>query len=320
METIHRIELPSMHGQVNVYLLKGSVLTLVDAGADTSLCYQQLVEQLRGYGVTISDIEQVILTHMHADHVGLLSKIMKQSNASVFINKKGTYSFIGKGEPPLEQERQSHYMKKCFERWGADQDIKVFGRFFPEAVDRRRINFLREGDILFAGDRYYQVFETPGHSQLDICLYNEEFGTFIGGDLLLPTITPVAYIEPPFPNQSTRSTPLIEYRESLKKVPLNPTISIYPGHGEIFMGAEDWINKRIQKIETRCKLLLSILEKKNRVTVYQLCQEIYHKHYKSIPYTVLSDIVGHLDLLEKRELIYRQKEKNIDYYEVLVKV
>lgn len=317
MKSIYRIELNSTDGPVNVYLMKGSVLTLVDTGVNTELCYQQLVKQLSNRHVSISDIDQIVLTHIHEDHVGLLSKIMNETNASVYVHEKGIDSFISTGELPIEKERQADYMVSCFLRWGADKNIRVWGRFYQEEIDLSRIKFLKEGDLLFAGDQYYQVLETPGHSQLDICLYNEESKVFIGGDLLLPDITPVAYIEPPFPNKPIRSAPLIQYMNSLKKVPQSSTVAIYPGHGDIFYGADSWIMKRLLKIESKCERIQNVVKQKKSATVFEVCQEIYHKYYKKLPYTCLSDIVGHLEILETRELIRKREEKNADYYEIL---
>ena len=67
-----RVPTPFAVGDVIVYLVKGDALTLIDAGPNTKEAARALQEQLAAVNVKLSDIEQVVLTHHHADHAGLL--------------------------------------------------------------------------------------------------------------------------------------------------------------------------------------------------------------------------------------------------------
>ena len=59
-------------GDVNVYVVKGDVLTLVDTGVQSKESKEALSYQLGQLGLKIKDIEQIILTHHHPDHAGAL--------------------------------------------------------------------------------------------------------------------------------------------------------------------------------------------------------------------------------------------------------
>src|SRR3954467_5107370 len=61
-------------GDVNVYLIKGDRLTLVDTGPNTAESWEALKLQLKELKLEPRDIEQVILTHHHPDHSGLLDR------------------------------------------------------------------------------------------------------------------------------------------------------------------------------------------------------------------------------------------------------
>lgn len=67
-----RVPTPFAVGDVIVYLVKGDALTLIDAGLNTKEAARALQERLAAVNVKMSDIEQVVLTHHHADHAGLL--------------------------------------------------------------------------------------------------------------------------------------------------------------------------------------------------------------------------------------------------------
>ena len=71
---IAKIVLPTPFavGDVNVYLVKGEELSLIDAGPQTEEAKQVLDRNLSELGYSISDIDQVVLTHHHPDHAGML--------------------------------------------------------------------------------------------------------------------------------------------------------------------------------------------------------------------------------------------------------
>ncbi len=66
----------------NVFLIKGDEPTLVDAGNDQTV--------LKNLKEEVDDIEKVLLTHFHPDHVGLAPVIQEEYDAKVMSFKKDT--------------------------------------------------------------------------------------------------------------------------------------------------------------------------------------------------------------------------------------
>jgi glyoxylase-like metal-dependent hydrolase (beta-lactamase superfamily II) len=68
---IHRIPVPTPFavGRVNVYLIEDEPLTLVDAGPNSGTSFDELTTGLAAVGHSLEDIELVILTHQHIDHL-----------------------------------------------------------------------------------------------------------------------------------------------------------------------------------------------------------------------------------------------------------
>lgn len=56
----------------NVFLLRGRTVTLVDVGPDNEEALDLLENGLAQWGLHVSDVEVVLLTHPHGDHFGQL--------------------------------------------------------------------------------------------------------------------------------------------------------------------------------------------------------------------------------------------------------
>ena len=64
---------------VNCWLLEGEPLTLVDPGPDWEETAIELDASLRMRGLRVEDVEQIVLTHQHLDHVGLATPSASRS-------------------------------------------------------------------------------------------------------------------------------------------------------------------------------------------------------------------------------------------------
>src|SRR5678815_1833588 len=86
MNQIVAIPLPLPHVRsVNAWLLRGDPVTLIDTGPRTDDALAALEEGLRREGLRIEDIELLLATHHHLDHVGLAATIQRRSGAAVAV-------------------------------------------------------------------------------------------------------------------------------------------------------------------------------------------------------------------------------------------
>src|SRR5919199_5316637 len=84
MSKILDIRLPLAHvGSVNAWLLRGDPVTLIDTGPRDDEALAALEHGLRAHGLRIEDVELVLATHHHIDHVGLAATIKRRSGAVV---------------------------------------------------------------------------------------------------------------------------------------------------------------------------------------------------------------------------------------------
>ena len=82
---IHRLAIPTPFavGRVNVYLIDDEPLTLVDAGPNSGTSFDELARGIAALGHALEEIELVVLTHQHIDHLGLVSLVADRSGAEV---------------------------------------------------------------------------------------------------------------------------------------------------------------------------------------------------------------------------------------------
>ena len=82
---IHRLAVPTPFavGRVNCYLIEDAPLTLVDTGPNSGKSLDELEQALATHGRTIEELELIVLTHQHMDHLGLLEILARRSGAEV---------------------------------------------------------------------------------------------------------------------------------------------------------------------------------------------------------------------------------------------
>ena len=119
---ITRLQIPTPFavGRVNCYLISDEPLTLVDTGPNSGKSLDELQHQLEGAGHAIEEIELVVITHQHIDHLGLVEIVAAHSGAEVaaidvvvpFIESYGT-----------DSERDDEFAGGLMRRYGIPDDM-----------------------------------------------------------------------------------------------------------------------------------------------------------------------------------------------------
>ena len=74
---------PFAVGRVNCYLVEDDPLTLVDAGPNSATSLTTLEAALAEHGRRVEDLERIVITHQHIDHIGLVAILADRSGAEV---------------------------------------------------------------------------------------------------------------------------------------------------------------------------------------------------------------------------------------------
>src|ERR1044072_5687745 len=109
MDTAVAIPLPLAHvGSVNAWLLRGDPVTLIDTGPRDDSALAALEAGLRRHGLRLEDIELLLATHHHLDHVGLAATIQRRSGAAIAVLDRTAERAARYGAEVEEARRFAH--------------------------------------------------------------------------------------------------------------------------------------------------------------------------------------------------------------------
>lgn len=298
-EQVFKFELPTPFrvGNVNIYLIKGERLTLVDVGPKTEVAWHSFLQQLNEVGYHPEDIEQIIITHHHPDHVGMLDFF--SDDIPVYGHSFNTPWLI---QDPAFMVKQEQFFKRILGEFGVDSKfmpyVKRLNDMLVYSCHRELTGVLREGDKIGGLDNW-SVLETPGHAQSHIVLYEETKGVLIGGDLLLKHISPNPLLEPPMiEGVNDRPRPQLQLNESLAKLLELPISLVYSGHGENIVEVNNLITYRLKKQAERAEQVRNFIAKKP-LSAFEVSKALFPAIYHKQLMLTMSETVGQLDYLQE---------------------
>lgn len=312
---IEKLSIPTPYavGDVNVYVIKGEALTLVDAGPRTPEGKEVLAKSLRDLGLLISDFDQIVLTHHHPDHAGGIDFFSEQT---IVFGHAYNQRWLELTEE-FKESLHLFYLSVGKELAVPEELITSLNNYRGSRryICKRSVqSFLQEGDEI-PGLSGFRVIETPGHAQSHISLYRERDGVMIGGDHLLDKISPNPILEPPISPDESRPEPLNQYNRSLRKwleLPISLTLS---GHGNDISNTHELIKHNFARQHGRAMQVKQMLEG-NPQTGFEICKQLFPRVYERELGLTISETVGQLDYLELLGEIKKEDHNGIYLYSV----
>jgi glyoxylase-like metal-dependent hydrolase (beta-lactamase superfamily II) len=315
---IHRLQIPTPFavGRVNCYLIEDEPLTLVDTGPNSGRALDALGNQLAARGHSIDDLELVIVTHQHIDHLGLVEIIVEHSGAEV--------AAIGVAAERLanfdaDAEAEDRFAVELMLRNGIPEEVtgalRSVSRSFRGWGSRVAVTRpLDDGGEIEFGARTLRVLHRPGHSPSDTVFWDERRRILIAADHLLPHISSNPLISRPLDGSPQRTQALVTYIESMRRTREMPAEIILPGHGEPVLDHVALIDERLAKHERRKEKIHELIAEKPR-TGYELAQAIWGNVAVTQAFLTLSEVIGHADLLVNEGRVREADDGEVIRYE-----
>ena len=182
--------------------------------------FNQTADLISKLGVKLSDVQLIISTHCHCDHIGGNKQIQDQSGCDVALHK------IGK-----------HFID-------TRNDWATWWKYYNQQADFFDCTVeLNDGDDIMIGPYEFRVIHTPGHAAEGIVLHNRQAKLLISSDTLWKNDMAVMTL------QIEGSAAIFHMLESLEKLEALDVQMVYPGHGPPF--------KDMQKAITRTRKRLN---------------------------------------------------------------
>jgi len=297
---IHRMAIPTPFavGRVNVYLIDDEPLTLVDAGPNSGTSFDELQRGIAGLGHRLEDIELVILTHQHIDHLGLVSLVAAHSGAEVAAIDVAV-PFVENFS--VEAQADDDFARETMLRHGIPEDVvsalSSVSRAFRAWGARAEVTrVLRDGEQMSFRDRTLHVHHRPGHSPTDTVFHDRARRILIAADHLLGHISSNPLITRPPEGSSERPQALVTYLESLRATREMDVDLVLPGHGEPVTDHRGVIDERFALHRRRADKIHRLLAERPR-TAYEVAQALWGNIAVTQAYLTLSEVLGHVDLL-----------------------
>jgi glyoxylase-like metal-dependent hydrolase (beta-lactamase superfamily II) len=306
LANLYKIEIPLPKNplkSLNSYVIKDTERTLIiDTGWDQKECMDAMQAGLSALAVDLRKTD-FFITHLHADHLGLLSALATETS-TVYFNR-------------LEAERI-----KSLGRWN---DFVDFARIsgFPEDELQAALHshpgykyglkedlpfsIVKEGDRISIGDYLFECVETPGHTKGHMCLYEPSKRIFVAGDHILDDITPTIQL------WSDDWDPLKEYLNSLEKIYKLDIELLLPGHRGLIRDCQKRIRELKDHHENRLEEIVSILRKGNQnafEVASQMSWDVIYEAWDAFPVSqkwfATGEAIAHLKYLEEKKRIKRE--------------
>jgi glyoxylase-like metal-dependent hydrolase (beta-lactamase superfamily II) len=317
VQGIRRLAIPTPFavGRVNVYLIEDEPLTLVDAGPNSGSSLDELQGQLAGHGYGIEDIELILITHQHIDHIGLVDIVASHSGADVaaidhlvpFIERYGeaaaeddafAMETMLRGGIPADVAQALASVSLAFRAWGSRTTIT---------------KTLKEGDTVELKNRSLEVAFRPGHSPTDTVFHDRDRRMLIAGDHLIKHVSSNPLISRRVGSKE-RPQSLVTYIDSLKKTQQMELDLVLAGHGDPVTEHAALIDSRLALHNRRASKIYRLIAERPR-TAYELAQAMWGNIAVTQAYLTLSEVVGHVDLLLNDGRVTERHEDGVIRYE-----
>src|SRR4051794_1275022 len=317
---IHRLAIPTPFavGRVNTYLIEDDPLTLVDSGPNSGRALDELQRRLKDRGHSLEDIELILVTHQHIDHIGLVDIIAAHSKAEVAAIEAAVPFVENYANAAAEDDR---FAMDLMVRHGIPEDVSralgsVSAAFRGWGAKAKITRVLQDGETVDFRDRSLKVHFRPGHSPTDTVFEDSERKLLIAADHLLGHISSNPLITRTQDQQGPRRQALVEYMVSLSKTRAMDLDLVLPGHGDPITDHRALIDQRFEMHERRAEKLYGLIEERPQ-TAHELAQALWGNIAVTQAYLTLSEVLGHTDLLLNEGRVREVEEESVVRFEAI---
>ncbi|MEJ2724636.1 MAG: MBL fold metallo-hydrolase [Deltaproteobacteria bacterium] len=182
----------------NTYFINGEKRILIDPGHFAA--FQHVRDHLARLSLTPEDVDLVIITHGHPDHMEAV-RVFTASSTLIAVHAS-----------------EMAYIKGLAPEYGAAMGLTDFQ---PQLL-------LKQGDLIVGG-MAFRVIDAPGHSPGSLCLYWPETKVLFSGDVVF--YQGIGRVDLPGGDGG-------KLKQSIEKLAQLEVEYLLPGHGEVVSGRE----------------------------------------------------------------------------------
>ncbi|MCC6726481.1 MAG: MBL fold metallo-hydrolase [Saprospiraceae bacterium] len=216
-------------GPFNWYLIReNGRFTLVDAGFPGH--YRAFTEGIKSLGHSAKDLEAIVLTHAHADHIGFAERLRKETGVPVYVHQADAKMAARPLQVPWLGLISNAWRPYTAFMLGTATVKGIFT--LPHLTKTVSV---KNGDVLDVPGRPH-VLHTPGHTPGEIVLWMPEKKVLISGDTLVTRNLFTGKL-----GQPQLASPILnsDYKTARRSLDLLQELgraTMLPGHGDPWQG------------------------------------------------------------------------------------
>lgn len=297
---IHQMPVPTPFavGRMNAYLIEGPRLTLVDVGPNSDRAFAELERHLSDLGRRVEEIDLILITHGHIDHVGLVEAVVGRSRAEVAALEIAVETLA---DFDKESRRQDDFAVELMLEYGVPEDISqalhsVSASFRTFGAPTKVTRPLEIGETIDLGDRELTALHRPGHSPFDTVFLDPASRYLFSGDHLIAHISSNPLLTKLPEPAEDRSHALADYLRSYRQTAELDVDVVLPGHGELILDHRTVIDARIRSHERRKRKIYDMIASRPQ-NAYEIAQALWGNVALTQTFLCISEVIGHTDLL-----------------------
>ena len=135
------------------------------------LAAERLLTALARVGLKSSDVDAIIVSHVHLDHAGGAGELLRLCpEARLYVQESGAKHLIDPAK--LKASAMTVYGEELF--------LQTLGDIVP--APQERVVTPTDGDVLVVGDRELHFIHTPGHARHHMCVWDPTSRGLFSGD------------------------------------------------------------------------------------------------------------------------------------------
>ncbi|KAJ3436980.1 beta-lactamase related protein [Anaeramoeba flamelloides] len=139
---------------------------------NTNSCLDTILSSIDNNGISRSDIDYLIATHIHLDHAGCTSQLVKNlPNATVLVHPRGAKHLID----PTKLIRSASQVYG-----GMENFEKLYGKI--EKIPKERVRSINDGETIDFGGRKLKFMHTRGHAKHHMVIHDSFSNAVFAGD------------------------------------------------------------------------------------------------------------------------------------------
>ncbi|MDF3819965.1 MBL fold metallo-hydrolase [Leptospira sp. 96542] len=180
----------------SAYLLREAGRGVV-VETNTTHAIPLILDQMQTHSITKTDLDFVIVTHVHLDHAGGAWALLDQCPNAILLAHPKTAKHLM--DPKL-------LIKSATSVYGEENFANLYGEIRP--IPKERIRIMEDGEWLDWQNRKFQFIYTKGHANHHFCIYEKKENIIFTGDsfgisyphlengsrFIFPTTTPTDFL------------------------------------------------------------------------------------------------------------------------------